>query len=47
MWDRKADRAEKYLKKKRKVAPLPAKQTAKKAKRKEQTQCNYEEIGDA
>jgi hypothetical protein len=35
MWDRKADRTEKYLKKKKKEKPLPNKQATKKDKRKE------------
>jgi hypothetical protein len=36
MWDRKADRAEKYLKKKKKEKPLPPK----KDRRKEKPTCN-------
>ena len=35
MWDRKADRTEKYFKKKKKEKPLPKKQATKKDKRKE------------
>ena len=35
MWDRKADRVEKYLKKKKKEKPQPGKQAIKKVKRKE------------